>query len=239
VKKGLLLEPTEVRRDNAILVCGNLVNHRRLLDNSILRASGLTVIRCLENQEDIISLLHQADIAVIVIRQSFLEQLSESTVLQITDLGKGSHILAVLDCDSVDPAVASKMIRLGCRGVLPRQFSSKLFGRAASAILRGEIWAPRGVVSELLSELLQAATVKVQNGLTPQEARILELSSKGFKNSAIADTLFISLETVRWHKRRLNRKLRNANQSTHSQKASVQKLSSPQKASSPPREMAG
>ena len=70
--------------------------------------------------------------------------------------------------------------------------------------------APPVVVSELLAELLRAASLKTDNGLTPQEARIQELTSKGYKNSAIAEALFISLETVRWHKRRLNRKLRGS-----------------------------
>jgi LuxR family maltose regulon positive regulatory protein len=48
---------------------------------------------------------------------------------------------------------------------------------------------------------------KGQNALTPQEQRILELSAEGHKNSAIAITLSISPETVRWHKRRLYRKI--------------------------------
>ena len=59
--------------------------------------------------------------------------------------------------------------------------------------------------------------MKVENGLTPQEARILDLSLRGYKNAAIAETLFISPETVRWHKRRLNRKISGSNQARHPQ----------------------
>jgi DNA-binding CsgD family transcriptional regulator len=84
--------------------------------------------------------------------------------------------------------------------------------RAVGAILQGQIWAPNEVLSDLLSDLLRAVSMKLENGLTPQEARILELSLQGYKNPAIADALFISLETVRWHRRRLNRKLRTSNQ---------------------------
>lgn len=228
MKKGLLLEPTEVSRDSTILLCGNLLLHRKVVDSSVMRSSGLTVIRCSENEDEVVGLLRQAKVSLFVARQSFIEQLSDSLVLQITNFGKGSPIVAVLECESIDPVLASKMLRVGCRGVLPCRFSSKLFGRAISAILRGEIWAPRSVVAALLSDLLKAATLKVQNGLTPQEARILELSSQGFKNSAIADALFISLETVRWHKRRLNRKLRGGGEPRY-----------PQQASLPPRELAG
>jgi len=228
VKMGLLLEPTEAWRDSAIVLCGNLLLHRNVIDNSIMRASGLKIIRCTENSEEVFGLLHQGNVSLFIARQSFIEQLSDSVLLQIANFGKGSHILAVLECDSIEEIAASKMLRLGCRGVLPRQFSSKLFARAVLAIIRGEIWAPSKVVSDLLSDLLRTVTLKLQQGLTPQEARILELSSQGYKNSAIADALFISLETVRWHKRRLNRKLKGSSQPRH-----------PQQASSPPREMAG
>jgi DNA-binding NarL/FixJ family response regulator len=231
VKKGLLLEPTEERYTSAILLCGNLLLHRNVIDNSIMRSAGVEIVRCSENEEEVIALLREVNVSLIVARHSFIEQLSDSgsVILQITNFGKGSHILAVLECDSIEPFAASKMLRLGCRGVLPRQFSSKLFARAVVAIVsRGEIWAPRKLVSELLAELLKAVTLKVQTGLTAQEARILELSSQGYKNSAIADALFISLETVRWHKRRLNRKLKGATQPRH-----------PQKESSPPRVLAG
>lgn len=79
-------------------------------------------------------------------------------------------------------------------------------------MLRRELWAPRVVITELLSDLLRAASLKEQTGLTPQETRILEMTVRGYTNSAIADSLFISMATVRWHKRRINRKLKATNQ---------------------------
>jgi DNA-binding NarL/FixJ family response regulator len=205
-----------------------LLPQRKLFSDSVARAAGLTAIRCSESLEELFLLRQQRNVTMIVARQGFLEQLPSSTVLQITNFGKGSHILAVLESNTVDAASATKMLRVGCRGVLPCRFPSKLFSRAVLAILRGELWAPQGVVSELLSELLRAASLKSDTGLTPQEARILELSSKGHKNSAIADALFISLETVRWHKRRLNRKLRGPDQERHAQ----------MKVTTPPHELA-
>jgi DNA-binding NarL/FixJ family response regulator len=211
VKQGLLLERSESVGQCAVAVCGHILPHRRLFSDSTARCAGLTIIRCSENLGEILSLRDRTNVSVLVARQSFLEQLPGTTIMHITGFGKGGHVVAVLDSNPVESTSVAKMLRLGCHGVLPRQFSSKLFSRAVSAILRGEIWAPQAVISELLSDLLRAASLKTENGLTPQEVRILELSSQGYKNSAIADTLFISLETVRWHKRRLNRKLRESN----------------------------
>jgi DNA-binding CsgD family transcriptional regulator len=59
----------------------------------------------------------------------------------------------------------------------------------------------------MLSHLLKSRAEKPDNGLTPREENILELVGRGYKNSEIASSLFISQETVRWHKRRLYRKI--------------------------------
>ena len=155
-------------------------------------------------------LCRRLNVSLVVARQAFIEQLTSAELIQLTNYGKSSHVLAIVENGSLETS-AAKMLRLGCRGVLPDQFSPKLLRRAVLAVLRGELWAPGAVVSELLTNLLRAASLKTDNGLTPQEARILELTTQGYKNAAIAETLFISLETVRWHKRRLNRKLRGPN----------------------------
>jgi DNA-binding NarL/FixJ family response regulator len=211
VKKVLLPEPSDAVECGVVL-CGGLLPHRKLFGDSIARAAGLTVIRCSEDPEEAFSLCLRLNASLLVARQSFIEQLADGAALRIKNLGNNHYVLAILESDVVDSTSAAKMLRLGCRGVLPSRFSSKLFSRAAFAILRGELWAPRSVISELLSDLLRSVSLKTDNGLTPQEARILELTLQGYKNSAIAEALFISHETVRWHKRRLNRKLRGPNE---------------------------
>lgn len=228
MKQGLLLEPSEVVGRCTVVLCGHLLLHRKLFNDVVTRTAGVAVVRCSESLQEIFRIHHQTNMSVFVARQSFLEQLSAATVLQITDFGRTARVLAILDSNTVDATSATKMLRLGCHGVLPHHFPSKLFSRAVMAILRGELWAPHAVVSELLSDLLRAASLKADTGLTQQELRILDLSSQGYKNAAIADALFISLETVRWHKRRLNRKLRGNAQPRYPQT----------KASSPPKELA-
>jgi DNA-binding NarL/FixJ family response regulator len=175
--------------------------------DTVSGAAGLTLIRCSEDREQLFAVCRRLNVSVFVARQAFIEQLTSPELVQLTNYGRSCYVLAILDSDCLEVS-AREMLRLGCRGVLPPRFSSKLLRRAVLAVLKGELWAPQTVVSELLSELLRASSLKTENGLTPQEARILELTSKGYKNSAIAEALFISLETVRWHKRRLNRKLR-------------------------------
>jgi DNA-binding NarL/FixJ family response regulator len=217
VRKSLLPEPSELVRQRTVVVCGDILLHRTILSDSVSRNAGLTLLRCSEDREQVFSLCRRLNVSLFVATQAFIEQLRNLDFLQLTNYGKGSHVLVVLESDIIEAASAAKMLRLGCRGVLPHRFSSKVLRRAVLAVLNGELWAPREVVSELLSELLRAASLKAESGLTPQEARILELGMQGYKNSAIAEALFISLETVRWHKRRLNRKLRGASQPRYPQ----------------------
>jgi DNA-binding NarL/FixJ family response regulator len=101
-------------------------------------------------------------------------------------------------------------LKLGCHGVIPAKLPLRLLRRAVPSILAGELWAPRQVLSEMLLDLLHAPTAKQGNLLTPREGHVLELVRLGYTNAEIAATLFISHETVRWHKRRLYRKIGSA-----------------------------
>ena len=206
MKTVLLPEPPALDSQRIVILCGDI--HRSLLSDSFCKAQRLMCVRCPEEWEQVLSLCRRLNVSMLVAKQAFLEQLPISEIMQLTKYGKGSCIVAILNGDAVDVASATKLLRLGCRGMLGRRFSSRALTKAVLAILRGELWAPRAVVSELLSDLLSENSVKVENGLTPQEARILELASRGLKNADIGEALFISPATVRWHKRRLNRKLR-------------------------------
>jgi DNA-binding NarL/FixJ family response regulator len=227
VKKGLPPVPSDVARQHVVLLCGDMLLHRNIFSDSVSRAAGLASVRCAENREEISAVCRLLKVSVIIARRAFIDQLPGSDIVQLTNYGKGSHLLAVLETDVIETASAAKMLRLGCRGVLPNRFSSKLLRRAVLAVLKKQLWAPGAVVSDLLSDLLRTTSLKTESGLTPQEARILELTSQGYKNAAIAEALFISLETVRWHKRRLNRKLREPGRLPQSKAATL-----------PPREMA-
>lgn len=207
VKNGSVFEAPGVG-PHCVVVCGQIEPHRKWFSDTASEAAGITLIRCAEDLEKTLPLLKQLNASLFIARQEFIEQLPPTAVLLIANLGKRCRVLAVLESEALEAAPAGRMLRLGCRGVLPRRFSCKLFRRAVLAVLKGEIWAPPCLVSDLVSELLRAASLQSERGLTPQESRILELSSQGLTNSAIADALFISLGTVRWHKRHINRKLR-------------------------------
>lgn len=194
-----------------VLVCGESFPHTKLGSSSFWAANRLALVRCSEDTESVLSLCVRVHPLLLVARQEFIEKLSLDDVASITGSGADAHILAILNQDH--PEAMIRMLQKGCHGVFPPRFTASVLRRAIPAILEGEIWAPRRVVSKMLSGLLRARNAKPENVLTPREAHILELVARGYKNSEIAAALFISQETVRWHKRRLHRKIGRAHAS--------------------------
>ncbi len=215
---------TSTIREHTILICGNVMLHRKIFPKSFSSAARLTLIRCSEDGGEAFAVWQKLNPSVIVARQAFIERLPTGDLMKVTACGKRARVLAVLDNDT--PEGTRKMLQLGCRGVLPSRFTPKLFRRAIAKLLEGEIWANGCVVANLMSELLITIAAK-ENPLTPREERIRDLILQGFRNSAIADVLFISPETVRWHTRRLYRKIggslrpRNLQPNDHRDRAAV------------------
>ena len=110
----------------------------------------------------------------------------------------------ILVLASSNEAPVRELIERGCAGVLPPDASMRLALAAVKAVARGEIWAPRKVLAELLRSYL---SLDHGTKLTKREDEILHLVVQGKKNNEIAEELFISRETVRWHLRRVYAKL--------------------------------
>lgn len=200
-----VFDPTksDLRRQSTVLICGDILTHRKLFSRSSLIAHGVPVVRCSEDQ-DTIAIWMRLDPTLFFARQGFIEELANTDLMKLTDYGKLAYVQAILDQDT--PEAVTKLLRIGCRGVLPFRFSFMLFRRAVLKMLDGEIWAHGSIEANLLAGLRRANAGK-QRTLSPRQEQILELISLGHKNPAIAEALFISLETVRWHTRRLYRKI--------------------------------
>jgi DNA-binding NarL/FixJ family response regulator len=100
------------------------------------------------------------------------------------------------DCES--------LLRMGCMGFLHPDAPPWQFLRAVDAVISGEIWAPRKFISNICRKLLSADDPLK---LTAREEEVLALLAAGHSNRKIADLLFITRDTVRWHMRAIYRKL--------------------------------
>ena len=94
---------------------------------------------------------------------------------------------------------------LGCFGFLTDDTSLPWLEKILYAVGCGEMWVPRSLLSQLFqAELLDHNSSR----LSRRECEILNLLGQGLSNKCIAESLFISQETLRWHLRNLYGKTR-------------------------------
>ncbi|MBZ5676590.1 MAG: response regulator transcription factor [Acidobacteriia bacterium] len=163
--------------------------------------TSIPLVSCSANGE-LAAICKQLNPCVLIAEIALINTLN-FPVLTGTDTFEGSiKLLAVVDQD--DPEQSKKLLRMGFSGAIHRTAPPTVYRRALCALAGGELWASRGTMAALVRELL---LVDQPRRLTVREKQILELIANGHHNRQIADLLFISHETVRWHVRTMYKKL--------------------------------
>ncbi len=93
-------------------------------------------------------------------------------------------------------------MKLGVKGFLYREDPIEVFPRAIEAVLNGELWVSREVLTQSFLRTRDGSGTLPPlktNPLTPRESEILVLVSAGAKNEQIAEELHISPNTVKTH----------------------------------------
>jgi DNA-binding NarL/FixJ family response regulator len=138
---------------------------------------------------------------VLIAPENLFDQVNAETLSEAIDFGRSIRVL--VEYQQEDPLRAERLIRMGCVGLVSRDLTAEQAFRALSAVLDGELWLSRKTSSQTLLKLIREAKYH----LTSRESQILSLLGEGLKNHEIAERLFISPQTVRWHLRSLYTKL--------------------------------
>jgi DNA-binding NarL/FixJ family response regulator len=154
------------------------------------------------NSVDVVSSWPQSAPCVLVADVSCVASINLARIRTATDSGHSVKTLIVVDED--DPELCEKLLRMGFDGAIERSAPPAIFRRALQAVAEGELWAPRKSISALLREFLSDAG---PTKLTTREREIFDLLAKGHKNREIADALFVSRDTIRWHLRSIYAKV--------------------------------
>jgi DNA-binding NarL/FixJ family response regulator len=165
--------------------------------------SGVILIQCSESVGEIVSLARRIGPATLLSKLAFLSELPRQWVRTFW-AGK-LQVLVVLESKN-DEELALPYIREGCSGVLHLDDSPELWQKAILSVAAGEMWASRRMLTRLLRELIRIENDPTRK-ITRRESEILELIGLGHDNRHIANELFISKETVRWHVRSLYSKI--------------------------------
>jgi len=154
------------------------------------------------NSAEIAEVCKTTRVTIVILDYESLLEIDKEQLFIVENL---SNIELLVLCQSCDDEVCRMALALGCSGVTTRNAPVESLRRAIKAMSEGELWYPRAVLSALARGAISHIG-KPQNKLTVREAEILRLLTD-HKNQDIADQLFISRETVRWHLRALYAKL--------------------------------
>ena len=100
-----------------------------------------------------------------------------------------------------ETGVEKHAMAAGYRGFFYRTDSLAQFVRGARAVLAGEVWVSRAVLSRCLADenSSDGADMTSKAGLSPREIEVLALVAMGATNDEVADMLSVSPHTVKTH----------------------------------------
>jgi NarL family two-component system response regulator LiaR len=103
------------------------------------------------------------------------------------------------------------LMNTGVRGYFDLNDPSNQLGDAIRVIHKGEIWLPRDKMSSIMDRIISVVgrdlKEKTLDQLTPTEFQVLRLIGQGKSNDEIAESMFISKNTVRSHIKSIYAKL--------------------------------
>ena len=185
-----------------VLVPEDSLSHWRALKRCLTAQTDIMFVRCPTPVTDILTHCVRLSPCILVIDQASLDQLDPRTFMQTVDFGRSVRVLVKVCRD--DPRTLERLLRSGCMGLVAEGSAPTVIGHAISALAKGELWASPRFLADFVREILSS---QGRHKLTSREAEILELIARGRSNHDIAQELFISRETVRWHIRTLYAKI--------------------------------
>jgi DNA-binding NarL/FixJ family response regulator len=174
---------------------------RRLLEAE----PGFCVVGEATNGEETLELTRDLEPDVLLLDVS-MPRLSGLEVLR--RLPKESSTRALLLTAHIEKPEVVEALILGAQGVVPKQSASEMLFKSIRAIINGEFWISRDMVSELVGTLRGPLGNGPKSlGLTRRELEVIEAVVGGRVNKDIAQTFNISEYTVKHHLTRIFDKL--------------------------------
>lgn len=108
---------------------------------------------------------------------------------------RSPHSRCVLWATSVSEVESFRALQMGARGILKKSLAVSSIIECLRAVGRGNIWIENSISNQVVGFLNRRNLPR----LTPREHEIVALICRGMKNKQIADTLCITIGTVKVH----------------------------------------
>ncbi|MCA9961675.1 MAG: response regulator transcription factor [Chloroflexota bacterium] len=109
-----------------------------------------------------------------------------------------------------DTTMVYQLLRRGVKGYLLKDAVSEELLLAVRSVSQGKMFLSPTISDTVMTMLLSPPDITAESAsdlLTPREREVLQLVAEGYTNSAIADTLSISVKTVEKHRANLMSKM--------------------------------
>ena len=176
---------------------------------SLLEARGVEVVAEARNGREAVSLAQQHS-PDIVLMDLTMPEMTGLEATRLISAGLPAVKVVVLTA-SEDDADLFEAIKSGAQGFLPKDIEAARLFSMLDGVMRGEPALTPGLARKLLSEFAHPAPSRQEQSpelLTEREREVLELLVLGVtSNRELADRLFVSENTVKYHLRNILTKL--------------------------------
>jgi len=171
----------------------------------------IEIIAIVNNLLDLIEVYKNgsADIFLIDFELPGFELYRVSTLIK---RNKDVKFLMILNKD-YEEDILVEIISAGASGYILRQSDSEHLKKAIKAVYNNELWVERKILTRVVKEAISKGKENLKDidnkfiELTETESKIVKLVLQGFSNRNIADHLFLSEKTVKFHLYKIFKKL--------------------------------
>ncbi len=179
---------------------------RRNLELLVGEAPGFRCVCACGSGEEAVRVIPQARPEVVLMDIQLPNLSGIECAAKLKQLLPDLQIIMITVCGDTEKVF--KALRAGAAGYLLKRSAPDEILAAIQEIQRGGAPMTSEIARKVVEAFKEAPTSdNAEAALTRREHEILELLCRGFTNKEIAETLFISFETVRWHNRQIYHKL--------------------------------
>lgn len=165
---------------------------------------GFTIAGSAGNVSEAIEMAARLEPDVILMDLDLPDGDGASATQRIREHRPETRVVMLTASDSEDALL--RAVEAGCSGFLTKHQAVREVVSAVRAVHEGEIVMPVAMLAGLLPKI-RRESAPVASKLTSREEEVLQLVAQGLSNQAIADSLVVSLHTVRNHVQNINAKL--------------------------------